>query len=236
MKIPSFHRAALPAFALVFVVVLVAVQALAGAGVASAEPAPQAKKNRYIGAQKCGTCHDKDETGNQHAAWLKEKHASAFTALGSDKAKEVAKAKGIADPQKDPSCVKCHVTAHGVAEAEFMKGFDMTMGVQCESCHGPGEQHMTARMRAAREKVDGYPKIPATEIVALPSADVCTACHNTESPTFKPFCPHERMEEIKHWNPKKPRTEEQKKGYPCTCNDDCVCKKDHPEHKCRSVK
>lgn len=229
-------RSFAPALALALLVVFAAVQALAGEGVAGAAPIEQAKANRYIGAQKCKTCHDKEETGNQHKQWLESKHASAFAALASDRAKEVAKAKGIAEPQKDAACVKCHQTGHGVAEAELMKGFDLTAGVQCESCHGPGEQHMLARMKAARAKVEGYPEIPAGEIVSLPTADTCRACHNEASPTYKPFCVHERMTEVMHWNPKKPRTEEQKKGYPCTCDETCVCKKDSPDKKCRSTR
>ncbi|MEZ4227510.1 MAG: cytochrome c family protein, partial [Polyangiaceae bacterium] len=196
----------------------------------------QGKANRYIGAQKCKTCHGKDETGNQHKVWSAGKHAHAFEVLASDRAKEVGKEKGIADPQKDAACIECHQTAYGLDAALIQKGFDPSLGVQCETCHGPGEQHMMARMKAASEKVDGYPKIPDGEIIALPTKEACVACHNPKSPTFQPFCIHERLEKIKHWNPNRPRTEEQKKGYPCTCDDTCICKKDSPEHKCRDAK
>jgi hypothetical protein len=243
MKHCSAFRATSSLVALVFVVVCGTFYALAGSSAAAqttggaAKPAPaQAKANRYIGAQKCKTCHEKEETGNQHKQWLESKHAKAFEVLASDAAKAVAKEKGIADPQKDVACMKCHETAHGVPPAQVLKGFDPTAGVQCESCHGPGEAHMMARMKAAAAKTPGYPEIPAGEIISLPTEASCKACHNPESPTFKPFCVHERMTEIMHWNPKKPRTDEEKKGYPCKCADDCICKKDSAEHKCRSVK
>lgn len=246
MKDRSLPRVAAPVLALALVAVLAAVQALAGSNAASAPdpvlaepsaPLPeQGKVNRFIGAQKCKSCHDKEETGNQHAQWLDSKHAKAFQVLASDAAKAIATEKGLGDPQKEAACVKCHQTAHGVPAAQLQKGFDPTAGVQCETCHGPGEAHMMARMKAAAAKTTGYPTIPEGEIVTMPTEESCRACHNPESPTFKPFCPHERMEEIKHWNPKKPRTEEQKKGYACSCDETCVCRKDEAEHKCRSGK
>jgi hypothetical protein len=241
MNLRTTRRAATPLIALVSLVAFATVYALAGPSTAApsseegAQPA-QAPVNRYIGAQKCKSCHEKEEVGNQHKHWLESKHSKAFEALASDAAKAIAKEKGIADPQKEAACVKCHQTAHGVPEAQIMKGFDPTAGVQCETCHGPGEAHLKARMKAAAAKTTGYPEIPAGEIVSLPTEASCKVCHNPESPTFKPFCVHERMTEIMHWNPKKPRTDEQKKGYPCKCADDCVCKKDSPEHKCRAAK
>lgn len=235
------HFSALSALALALCVTVIAVGATAptqgATESATAQEKQATKKNRYIGAQKCQSCHDKVETGNQQAHWLASKHAQAFTNLGTDHAKEVAKAKGLGDPQKEAACVKCHVTAHGVDAAELQKGFDTTLGVQCETCHGPGEQHMFARMKAARTKTEGYPDIPADEIVSMPTADSCRTCHNAESPTFKPFCPHERMEQIKHWNPLKPRSDELKqKGYPCTCDETCVCRQEGTDGKCRSAK
>lgn len=241
MNLRSNRRAATPLLALVFLAAFATVYALADASAAAptgevSAPPAQAKANRYIGAQKCKSCHDKEETGNQHKQWLESKHSKAFEVLASDAAKLVAKEKGIVDPQKDAACVKCHQTAHGLPAAQIMKGFDPTAGVQCETCHGPGEAHMMARMKAAAAKTPGYPEIPAGEIITLPSEASCKVCHNPESPTFKPFCVHERMTEIMHWNPKKPRTDEEKKGYPCKCADDCICKKDSPDHKCRATK
>ena len=47
----------------------------------------------------------------------------AFEVLASDEAKKVAKERSIEDPQKADACVKCHVTAFGVPDAEII-GFD----------------------------------------------------------------------------------------------------------------
>ena len=164
--------------------------------------------NKYIGADKCKGCHSAVESGNQHAVWKGTLHAKAFATLSTEEAKKLASAKGIADASKADECVSCHVTAFGVPEAEIKKGFDRAQGIQCEVCHGPGEAHMKARFAAAA-KADGaagYVQVPADEIVAVPTQDVCLKCHTEKSPSYKPFCFHEVSAKIRHLNPKKPRT------------------------------
>lgn len=194
--------------------------------------AAQTKKpNKFIGSQKCKTCHASADTGDQFGALAKAKHAHAFEALASDEAKKIAKEKSIEDPQKADACLKCHVTAFGVAEAEVAKGFDKAQGVQCESCHGPGEAHMKARMAAAATEDPNAPKVykgvPAGEIVSSPPVTTCTGCHNKESPNFKSFCHCKFRAQIRHLNPKRERTDAEKAALnACSCPDDCACKKE----------
>lgn len=114
---------------------------------------------------------------------------------------------------------------------------DAKLGVQCESCHGPGEQHVKARMKAAADEEEGkppsYTKIPDDEIIKQAPLETCTKCHNEESPTYKPFCYHDRVAQIRHLNPLKPRTAEEKAALTaCSCEDKCVCKKDSKDGKC----
>jgi hypothetical protein len=180
------------------------------------------KANRYIGASKCKNCHSSEETGDQHGKWQEMAHAKAFETLASADAKAAAKAAGIDDPQKAEACVKCHVTAYGVDEKQIKKGFKVEMGVQCETCHGPGEAHMKARMMAAASGEEN-PKLDEGEIINTPAVAACIECHNEESPTYKPFCFCDRMNKILHWNPKKHTAEEMEKGYVCECADACDC-------------
>jgi hypothetical protein len=167
-----------------------------------------AASNKYIGADKCKSCHGAAESGDQYGHWKEMKHAHAFERLTSDEGKKLAAEKGIADPQKSDECVRCHVTAFGVPEDQIKKGFDRTDGVQCESCHGPGEQHLKARFAAAgkSDASQGYVHVPEGEIVSLPKMEVCVECHNEQSPSYKPFCFHEFNAMVRHLNPKKPRT------------------------------
>lgn len=178
--------------------------------------APTAE-NKYIGADKCKSCHSLAESGNQFGAWKGTLHAKAFERLSSEEAKKLGAEKGIADVSKADECVSCHVTAFGVPEEQIKKGFDRTQGVQCEVCHGPGEAHMKARFAAAAksEGAQGYTPVPAGEIIVMPSEETCRACHNEKSPSYKPFCFHEFEAKVRHLNPKKPRTALE--IGPCSC-------------------
>jgi hypothetical protein len=137
---------------------------------------------------------------------------------------------GIDDPQKSDKCLKCHVTGFGLAADLLKKGFDPKLGVQCESCHGPGELHKKARLAAVgkggaedgfgddKGKVAERQKIPADEIISMPEQKTCLTCHNEESPTFKPFCYYERLEKVRHDDPRKPHADK----LVCAC-EKCAC-------------
>ncbi len=169
--------------------------------------AQDAAKPAYIGVEACGKCHKRDTTGNQLGQWQQSKHAKAFATLGTPAAKEIAKAKGIADPQKDAKCLKCHVTAHGVDASLIVKGatpeekgFVAEEGVQCESCHGPGSLYKSRKVMK-----DKAAAVAAGLVV--PTEKVCIACHNAESPTFKSFNYAEAKKKIEHPNPNKGKAE-----------------------------
>jgi len=189
---------------------------LAGATDPNARSSPA--DNKYIGSDKCKSCHSAAESGDQYGAWKNTQHSKAFERLASDEAKKLASAKGIADPQKADECVKCHVTAFGVPDDQIKKGFDRTQGIQCETCHGPGEAHMKARFAAAAkgDASKGPVQVPADEIIAAPKMDTCVKCHNEQSPNYKPFCFHEFEAKIRHLNPKKDRGATLDVG-PCSC-------------------
>jgi hypothetical protein len=192
-------------------------------------PAPAPAENKYIGADKCKSCHNSPDTGDQYSAWKGMKHAKAFETLASEEAKKLAAEKGIADPQTADACLECHVTAFGVPETEIKKGFDRAAGVQCESCHGPGEQHMKARFAAASNGETVPAQLPPDEIVAKPTQAKCLECHNDRSPSFKPFCFHLRNAELRHLNPKKVRAEGELLDCGCAT---CACAKGCPDDGC----
>jgi len=211
---------------------LLAIGSLLGAvATAAATDSPQEAKpaaaNRYIGAAKCKTCHASSESGDQFGKWKQEKHAKAFETLAGDAAKKIAKEKGIADPQKGDTCMKCHATAWSAPADQIARGFDKNIGVQCESCHGPGEKHMKARLAAAAAagedtKAAARAEVPKDEIVKFPEMATCTTCHNKESPSFKPFCFKKRLQDIAHLDPRDAKAAEALKNAKCDCDD---CKK-----------
>lgn len=190
------------------------------------QEAPKPKPNQYIGASKCKSCHSAADAGDQHGKWLASAHAKAFERLASPEAKAAGKERGIEDPQKAESCLKCHTTAFGLPAEEIKRGFDQKLGVQCEACHGPGDNHVKARMTAASKNETG--PIPAGEVILTPVEATCRACHNQESPTFQRFCYYEFVEKVRHHNPKLRSAEELAKELVCGCTD-CACKHDCAE-------
>lgn len=210
-------------------VVFTAVAALAG----PARPAPHspaADPVNYVGSKRCKMCHSATHTGDAYGAWTKEKHAGAWRVLDSDAAKALAKKAGVAgSPQAAAACLRCHVTAYGVAPERLEKSFDPKEGVSCESCHGPGEAHARARLKYAMTHRGADPKqrveLPAGEVVARPEPATCLACHNAESPSFQPFCFRERVAQIQHFDPRKPRDPAEAEALKCACEKPCACKK-----------
>lgn len=191
--------------------------------------AAKAKANKYVGVQKCKNCHQSEKSGDQYGKWEGMHHAKAYHTLLGDKAKELAKARGIEEPHKAAECLKCHVTAHGEPAKSVDKKFDPTLGVQCETCHGPGDNHVKARFAAALESEgieQGYQQIPAGEIIVRPEPKVCLGCHNEESPSFQPFCFREKAMKIQHWDPRKARSAEEIEAWKCSCGggENCTCK------------
>ncbi len=145
---------------------------------------PADSAHKFIGVQKCKMCHATEKIGAQYKIWEASKHAQAYADLASDTAKAVAKARGIDDPQKSPKCLKCHETGYGEPAAMFEAGFDPTLGVQCESCHGAGSDYWKmATMKGIHDKTID----PASVGLVLPTQEVCETCHNQDSPFFHGF-------------------------------------------------
>jgi hypothetical protein len=138
-----------------------------------------AQDAKYIGAAKCKMCHNKPDKGEQYNKWMEGPHANAMKSLSSDKAKEIASAKGIANPATDAACTKCHSTV-GHIDAKLVAGITIDDGVSCESCHGGGSKYKGAAIMKDRE-------LAMENGLVIPTEANCKKCHNSESPTFKGF-------------------------------------------------
>jgi hypothetical protein len=166
-----------------------------GAVVAASSAGAQAPGHAYAGVKTCGMCHKTEKQGSQLSIWEGSKHSKAYATLTTPAANDIAKAKGITTPAAEaPACLKCHAIA-GDAKAL------VTDGVQCESCHGAGADYKGLTVM----------KVKATAIAAGLTAFAdkaaveakCKTCHNSDSPTAKPFNFEERWEKIKHPVPPK---------------------------------
>jgi hypothetical protein len=150
---------------------------------------------KYIGAEKCKLCHNKPATGDQYGKWLKDPHSQAIKTLSNQASLDYAKKNGIADPAKDPKCLKCHST-YERADAKLRGTITAAEGVSCETCHGPGSSYKTPAImkNVAMAKTLG---------MIVPDKQLCLQCHNKENPFFKEFNFETYSAKIAHPNPAK---------------------------------
>lgn len=129
----------------------------------------------YVGSARCRMCHSSERIGAQYHVWAESRHAKAFATLGTSKARAMAKKRGIADPQKSPQCLPCHVTGYGEAPERFSSTYSMADGVSCEGCHGPGSGYskipIMQGIREGRLKAEDYG-------LSLSDKTTCARCHN----------------------------------------------------------
>ncbi len=160
----------------------------------------------YIGVKKCKMCHNKAEKGAQFAKWEESAHAKTFDLLLTDKAKAIAKKKGLTTtPDQSGECLQCHVTGWGEASG-YQLTVDQTdrkavsqnealQAVGCESCHGAGSLYKSKSVMLAI--YEGQTEAASVGLVK-PNEAVCLGCHNEKSPTAKPFVFAEHVAKIAH--------------------------------------
>ncbi|MCX6160137.1 MAG: cytochrome c family protein [Ignavibacteriae bacterium] len=152
---------------------------------------------KYVGVSKCVTCHKSDAAGKQLDIWQNSAHAKAWKTLESEAADKIAKDKGFSTKASEtPACIKCHVLGKDINPAELTDSFDKAQGVQCESCHGAGSEYKAMSIMKDKPKAIENGLIVPSDIASL-----CTGCHNSESPTAKPFNFDEMWAKIKHAKP-----------------------------------
>jgi len=90
------------------------------------DPDKLRRKTDYLGSEACKSCHE-----DAYKTWSESTHSKAFATLVSR------------GQEYDPDCVSCHVTgAHTIGGFVNAKETPERTNVQCESCHGPGRQHI----------------------------------------------------------------------------------------------
>lgn len=162
--------------------------------------------HRYVGDESCEVCHSSLRIGQQFQVWAGSPHARAYRDLKSSEALGIARKFGIADPTQDQRCLSCHTTAAGAPLPEILSTFRKKDGVQCESCHGPGEDysHFSVMIDPVKSRASG--------LVSKPSENTCKTCHNPSSPTFKGFDFKHDMARIAHPIPEAYKKEVQELG------------------------
>lgn len=167
----------------------------------------------YVGSNKCKICHKKEKMGEQYQVWEAGPHASSFETLKGEEAIKIAKDMGITEaPDQAPACLICHVSGWDTPSGYKLKvdpldkkavkkNTDLAR-IGCEACHGAGSNYKSkkkmAAIRAGELKACDF---GLDEIVA----ETCSGCHNSDSPTYKPFTFDERVKDIVHPIPDSPK-------------------------------
>ena len=182
---------------LAFVVPVVFVLGAVTIGLAQNEEAKP--EYTYIGVAKCKTCHKKEATGDQFGIWSKGPHAKAYETLASEASVAKAKELGLGNPQEEPQCLGCHVTAFAVWDDLANQTITKEEGVSCESCHGPGSGYKSLKtMKAITEGT-----VEAASVgLAIPDEATCKGCHNPDNPFHKEFVFKDSYAKIAHDIPK----------------------------------
>jgi len=125
---------------------------LAVAVVALVSVSAQAQDHEYVGAEKCKMCHKV-----QFASWENTVHAKATDA-----------AKASTDREFSADCLKCHAT----------NASEELAGVQCEACHGPGNDYkkMSIMKDVEAAKANG---------LVIPTQETCDGCHTGDDHSKK---------------------------------------------------
>lgn len=106
----------------------------------------------FVGVDKCKTCHPSEYKD--------------FSGRKFEKSWKVLKMRA---KDKDPECLKCHVTGYGQPGGFVSEqATPHLLYKQCESCHGPGSMHATNPGDVTvREGMSSYVR----------DKDVCIQCH-----------------------------------------------------------
>ena len=155
--------------------------------------------SKYVGTKLCGMCHKTEAAGKQFVIWENSKHAQAYITLTTPEADRIAKEKGFnTKAVETEACLKCHATGYNVDASLLTDKFNISDGVQCETCHGAGSEYKSKKIMEDRKAAVDKGLIIHDNIETL-----CVKCHNENSPAFKGFNFKEMWAKIEHSVPKK---------------------------------
>ncbi len=124
----------------------------------------------YVGRDVCLECHAAPAP-SVGACTLEDipEHGRSYRALGKTQAAHIAALCGVAkSPQQSRVCLDCHATAGEDGPRWTAPTFDISLGVQCEACHGAGSRHVELSRNAAGDLRGG---------ILRGDRATCDACH-----------------------------------------------------------
>jgi peroxiredoxin len=134
----------------------------------------------YVGSQACQSCHP-----GEYDTWSKSPHARAISALAKQ------------NKSTDSACLKCHTTGFGrtggFPAGEKPDAHPGLLGVGCESCHGPGGDHVKPDAAKVGTIVSLGDKCDSCVIL-----QICGSCHDAANDPGFEFQVKKKIEAQKH--------------------------------------
>ena len=85
-----------------------------------------------------------------------------------------------ARPIPSPGCLECHATYVDFREPpNRFTPSSLILGISCERCHGPGQEHVDYHLAHPNEKQSRHISVPS-ELSRQAQLDVCGQCHTGE--------------------------------------------------------
>jgi peroxiredoxin/nitrate/TMAO reductase-like tetraheme cytochrome c subunit len=134
----------------------------------------------YVGSEACRGCH-----APEHETWSRSPHAQAVETLAA------------VHKQGNPDCLRCHTTGFGrpggfPEKASPTQHPDLA-AVGCESCHGPGGDHIAEGAAKIGSIVSLGDKCDSCVIL-----QICGACHDEANDPGFEFEVKEKIEKQRH--------------------------------------
>jgi peroxiredoxin len=151
---------------------------LAERGAPRSDLLPTAAK--HVGSEACKSCH-----AAEYETWSKSPHAHAVTTLAK------------AGKQADEACLACHTTGFGkdggFPEAAPVAAHEDLARVGCESCHGPGGDHVAANAAKRGTIVSLGDKCDSCVIL-----QICGSCHDDANDPGFEFEVQDKIDATRH--------------------------------------
>jgi hypothetical protein len=134
----------------------------------------------FVGSEACASCHTQE-----FATWVASPHAAAGATLEAKQS------------ESKPECLACHTTGFGrrggFQESGQIEVAEDLARVGCESCHGPGGDHVGDGKARLGSIVSLGDKCDSCVIL-----QICGSCHDRENDPGFEFEVQERIERQRH--------------------------------------
>ncbi len=130
----------------------------------------------FVGSDACQTCHKAE-----YESWKQNPHGRALASLA---------AKG---KQGDKQCLACHTTGFGKPTGYTKSGQTTLENVGCESCHGPGADHVKEGSRKIGSILALGDKCDSCVIL-----QICSTCHDEKNDPGFTYKIQEKIDHQRH--------------------------------------